>query len=64
MEVFLLGPSVGLGKQPRTFVEFDWAVPSDAQRASDAKLFGNRLPARSDGLGCRVALEEQAVAQA
>ena len=42
VEVFLLGPSVGRGKQPRTFVEFDWAtLPPDARRASDAELFGS-----------------------
>jgi hypothetical protein len=40
--VFLQGQGVGSGKQPRTFVEFDWAsLPKDAQRVSDMELFGS-----------------------
>jgi hypothetical protein len=46
VEVFLQGASVGKGKQPRTFAEFDWAsLPAEAQRASDVELFGS-LPSR------------------
>jgi hypothetical protein len=42
VEVFLQGPGVGAGKQPRTFVELNWAALSpDAQRASDTELFGS-----------------------
>jgi hypothetical protein len=42
VEVILLGPSIGRGKQPRTFVDFDWAaLPAEARRASDLELFGS-----------------------
>ena len=42
VEVFLQGPGVGTGKQPRTFVELDWAaLSSEAKRASDNELFGS-----------------------
>lgn len=47
VEVFLPEPTGGPGRQPRTFVEFDWAaLPEKAREAADAALWGRRLPAR------------------
>lgn len=46
IEVFLPQPTGGPGKQPRTFVEFDWAaLPHKAREAADAVLWRG-LPAR------------------
>src|SRR5690349_20465469 len=41
VEVVLLNPVVANGRQPRTFVDFDWSgLSPDARKASDVELFG------------------------
>jgi|HubBroStandDraft_1064217.scaffolds.fasta_scaffold146259_2 hypothetical protein len=47
VQVRLLGPAVGRGEQPRTFVDFGWwGLSAEAQKASDAELFGSAQPAK------------------
>jgi len=47
VEVELLQPVIATGRQPRTFVDFDWdGLSPEARKASDALLLGSDQPRR------------------